>query len=38
MRVFNYPSAKSHPFGEHGILLALPLSAALWALIAMVVL
>ena len=23
-----------HPFGEHGVLLALPLSLALWALIA----
>lgn len=35
--MFNYPNAKVHPFGEHGILLALPLSAMLWTLIALIV-
>jgi hypothetical protein len=31
MRIFNYPEAERHPFGAHGILIALPIAAALWA-------
>jgi hypothetical protein len=30
----HYPK-RSHPYGAHGILLALPLSVALWLLIAL---
>jgi hypothetical protein len=26
---------RTHPFGEHGVLMALPLSLALWVLIAL---
>lgn len=33
MRIFHYPNADRHPYGAHGILLALPLAAALWAMI-----
>lgn len=41
MRIFNYPDAEQHPFGApeqhpfgaHGVLLALPIAAALWACI-----
>jgi hypothetical protein len=28
-------SLSQHPFGEHGVLLALPISVALWVLIVM---
>ena len=31
----NLARSRTHPFGEHGILLALPISVALWALIIM---
>jgi hypothetical protein len=30
MRIFNYPEAERHPFGAHGILIALPIATALW--------
>jgi hypothetical protein len=38
MRTRSYPhnatnQGRTHPFGAHGILLALPLSAALWFMI-----
>lgn len=33
MRIFHYPYAEKHPFGEHGILLAFPMSLVLWAAI-----
>lgn len=33
MRLFHYPDAERHPFGAHGLLLALPLTAALWVAI-----
>ena len=29
----NYPYADQRPFGQHGVLLAIPASLALWALI-----
>lgn len=37
MRIQNYPYADRHPYGEHGILLAIPMSLALWAVIIAVV-
>lgn len=30
-----HTSARPHPFGAHGMLLALPISVALWLLIAL---
>lgn len=32
MRIFHYPEVE-HPFGAHGIIIALPIAAALWACI-----
>lgn len=37
MRLVQYPNAQRHPLGEHGILLALPLSLVAWAMIITVV-
>lgn len=33
MRMLCYPYAEKHPFGEHGVLIALPASLMLWAII-----
>ena len=38
MNMMNYPYAERHPLGMHGVLLAVPLSLALWALLIAVVL
>ncbi len=33
MRLTHYPYCSHRPFGQHGLLLAIPASLALWALI-----
>ena len=35
--MFHNPYAKNHPFGEHGLMLAFPISLALWAAIIAVI-